>query len=331
MMKILLTGGAGFIGAHVTQAYLQAGHEVVVVDDLSRGHIENLPQGITLHRVNITDAGALEAVFQTERPQVVNHHAALVSVRESADCPERYFQVNLEGTGNVVRAALAAGAEKIIYASSGGAVYGEAQSLPIAEDHPLNPLSAYGESKMLAEKLIREQDGRFESVILRYGNVYGSGQDPRFGNGAVAIFAERMLSGQTITLFGSGEQVRDYIFVTDAVKANLAVLEPGATGTYNLGTGRGLTLLQVLDQLAVTLDREPELRFQEPHPFEVWRNVLDASRAETYLGWRVEVDFEVGLRHVLAAVGHDFQKVHPPQVRCSGGSETTHNDDLRKI
>ena len=294
-MRIALTGGAGFIGAHVAKAYLQAGHEVVIVDDLSRGHAENLPQGITLHRVDITDAEALEAVFQAERPQIVNHHAALVSVRESARSPERYFQVNIEGTRNVLRAAMAAGAEKIIYASSGGAVYGEAQNLPIAEDHTLNPLSPYGESKLLAERLIREQDGRFESVILRYGNVYGPGQDTRFGNGAVAIFAERMLSGQTITLFGSGEQVRDYIFIEDAVKANLAVLESSEIGTYNLGTGHGLTLLEVLEHITAALDLQPELEFQEPHPFEVWRNVLDASRAETNLGWRAEVDFETGL------------------------------------
>ena len=304
-MKILLTGGAGFIGAHVAKAYVQAGHEVVVVDDLSRGHVENLPGGVSLYRVDITDAGALEAVFQAERPQVVNHHAALVSVRESARCPERYFQVNLEGTGNVVRASLAAGAEKIIYASSGGAVYGEAQSLPIAEEHPLNPLSPYGESKVLAERLIREQDGRFESVILRYGNVYGPGQDPRFGNGAVAIFAERTLGGQTINIFGNGEQVRDYIFVADAVKANLAALESSVTGTYNLGTGRGLTLLQVLDKLAAALDLEPELNFHEPHPFDVWRNVLDSTRAGAHMAWRAEVDFESGLEEQVS--GHRKQ------------------------
>ena len=299
-MKILLTGGAGFIGAHVAKAYLQAGHEVVVVDDLSRGHAGNLPEGVSLHRVDITDAGALDAVFQAERPQIVNHHAALVSVRESARSPERYFRVNLEGTQNMLQAALAAGAKKFIYASSGGAIYGEAQSLPIAEDHPLNPLSPYGESKALAEKLIHEQDGRFESVILRYGNVYGPGQDTRFGNGAVAIFAEHMLSGQTVTLFGSGEQVRDYLFIADAVKANLAAIEPGVTGTYNLGTGCGLTLLQVLDQLAAALGLKPELKFQEPHPFEVWQNVLDASRARDHLGWRAEVDFETGLGEQLS-------------------------------
>ncbi len=294
-MKIALTGGAGFIGAHVAKAYLQAGHEVVVVDDLSRGPAENLPEGVRLHRVDITDAEALEAVFQAERPQIVNHQAAMVSVRESAQCPERYFQVNLVGTQNVLRAALAAGAEKIIYASSGGAVYGEAQSLPIAEDHPLNPLSAYGESKALAEKLIHEQDGRFESVILRYGNVYGPGQDSRFGNGAVAIFAEHMLNGQTITLFGSGEQMRDYLFIADAVKANVAAIEPGVTGTYNLGTGRGLTLLDVLEHITAALELQPELKFQEPYPFEVWRNVLDASRAKEHLGWQAEVEFEKGL------------------------------------
>ena len=294
-MKILITGGAGFIGAHVAMAYMQAGHEVVVVDDLSRGHAENLPEGVRLHQMDITDAEALEAVFQAERPQIVNHHAALVSVRESARCPERYFQVNLVGTQNVLEAALAAGAEKIIYASSGGAVYGEAQGLPIAEDHPLLPLSPYGESKVLAERLIHEQDGRFETVILRYGNVYGPGQDPRFGNGAVAIFAEHMLRGQTITLFGSGEQVRDYLFVEDAAQANIAALEPGVVGTYNISTGRGLTLLQVLDHLTAALEVQPELKFQEPHSFEVWRNVLDASRAESQLVWRAEVDFETGL------------------------------------
>ena len=294
-MKILLTGGAGFIGAHVAKAYLQAGHEVVVVDDLSRGHIESLPQGVSLHRVDITEAGALEAVFQAERPQIVNHHAALVSVRESARHPQRYFQVNLEGTRNVVRAALAAGAEKIIYASSGGAVYGEAQSLPIAEDHPLNPLSPYGESKKLAEKLIHEQDGRFESVILRYGNVYGPGQDPGGGNGVIAIMTQALLAGRRATIFGDGSQRRDYIYIEDAARANLAALEKGVHGCFNIATGQGLDLLQVGHQISDALGVDFQASFQAAHPYEVQMNVLNVSLAERALRWRAAVSFAEGL------------------------------------
>jgi UDP-glucose 4-epimerase len=298
-MNILVTGGAGFIGSAVVKLYLESGHDVAVVDDLSTGRREDLPEGARLQVVDITDAGALAEVFAIEKPQVVNHHAALVSVRESARSPDRYFKVNLEGTRNVLRASLAAGVEKFIFASSGGAVYGEAISLPVSEDHPRNPLSAYGESKALAERLILEQDGRFESVILRYGNVYGPGQDPHFGNGAVAIFARQLLDREVITLFGSGEQVRDYVYVTDAAQANLAALEHGLTGTFNLGSGQGHSLLEVLEALSESLDIKPELRIEDAHPFEVWRNVLDCSRAREHLGWQAAVDFEEGAALVL--------------------------------
>jgi UDP-glucose 4-epimerase len=295
-MKIALTGGAGFIGAHVAKAYLQAGHEVVVVDDLSRGHAESLPSSVTLHRVDITDAGALKAVFQTERPEVVNHHAALVSVRESARCSERYIQVNLVGTQNVLHAALASGATRFIYASSGGAVYGEAQSLPVAEDHPLNPLSVYGESKVLAEKLIHEQDGRFESVILRYGNVYGPGQDPGGGNGVIAIITLALLAGRTATIFGDGSQRRDYIYIEDVARANLAALEKGVHGCFNIATGQGLDLLQVGHQISDALGVDFQASFQAAHPYEVQMNVLDVSMAERGLGWSADVSFAEGLK-----------------------------------
>ncbi len=304
-MKVVLTGGAGFIGAHVARAYLSAGHQVAVIDDLSRGRADRLPEGVSLHRVDIRDREALAAALEFEQPEVVNHHAALVNVRESASRPAWYAEVNLEGTRNVVAAAVACGARKLIFASSGGAVYGEPRAIPIPEDHPLKPLSPYGRSKADAERAVEAGAGDLARVILRYGNVYGPGQEPRFGNGAVAIFADHLLDGGGIDLFGDGRQLRDYVYVDDVARANLLATELAVSGVFNIGSGKGRTLLELIDRLSAVLGREPQLHLQAPHTFEVWHNVLDTQRAEQVLGWQAQVGFDAGLQRTLESLSDE--------------------------
>jgi UDP-glucose 4-epimerase len=298
-MKMLLTGGAGFIGSYVLRAYLQEGYEVIVVDDLSTGRREAVPDGVSLYQNNICDLEALQEVFQRVRPNVVSHHAGLVSVRESAHDPDRYMAVNLQGTQNVLRAAQECGAHTFIFASSGGAVYGEATQQRVSEDHPLNPLSPYGESKALAERLLLAQDGRFKMVILRYGNVYGPGQDPQHDNGVIAIFARALQYGEPITIFGDGRHLRDYVFAEDVARANLSALQLDGGGIFNIATGKGRDLLQLGHQISDALGVEFKANFQAAHPYEVQMNVLEVSRAEYALGWSAAVSFEDGLKRTL--------------------------------
>ncbi len=298
-MKILLTGGAGFIGSYVLRAYLQEGYDVTVVDDLSTGRREAVPDGVPFYRSDVCDLEALQEIFQRVRPNVVNHHAGLVSVRESAHDPDRFMAVNLRGTQNVLHAAQESGVRTFIFTSSGGAVYGEATQQRVSEDHPLKPLSPYGESKALAERLLLAQDGRFKMVILRYGNVYGPGQEPQHDNGVIAIFARALQYGEPITIFGDGRQLRDYVFVEDVARANLSALQLDGGGIFNIATGQGRDLLQVGGQIADALGVEFQASFLNSHPYEVRTNVLDVSRAEHALGWRAAVSFEDGLKRTL--------------------------------
>lgn len=300
--KILITGGAGFIGSQVAQAYLQAGHEVVVVDDFSRGKRARLPEGVRVYAVDICDHQSLAAVFERERPSVVSHHAALVSVRESCQQPEAYWQVNSQGTKNLLEAASQAGVRKLIYASSGGAIYGGAETLPIPESAPANPISPYGESKLAAEKMLWQHNGNPETVILRYANVYGPGQDALQNNGVIAIFCHALLSGKQPLIFGDGSQTRDFVHVQDVVKANLAALKPGVGGIYNIGTGSGHSMLAVYLQIARLMKVATLPVFLSQNPYEVEHNILDIRRAGERLGWQPRIPFERGLWETLQAI-----------------------------
>lgn len=301
-MKILLTGGAGFIGSHILKAYLEAGHEVVVIDDLSRGRRQAVPEGVPLYQVDICDVQELEALMARERPEVVNHHAGLVSVRESQRIPDRYRQVNVQGTVNVVEVALEVGIKKFIFASSGGAIYGQAPAQLIGEDAPLNPISIYGETKVLAERLIPAQDGNFEAVILRYGNVYGPGQDPTLDNGVIAIFSHALLLRRRPLIYGEGDQQRDYVYVEDVARANCMALQPGLHGIFNVATGTGRSLMQVYQGIAEVLETDLSPRFIPANSFEVRHNVLDARRARDVLGWEARVPFKMGLERTVRAI-----------------------------
>jgi len=300
--KIIITGGAGFIGSQVAQAYLLAGYKVIIVDDFSMGKKENLPEGVLIYQVDICNFDELSEIFMREQPTIVNHHAALVSVRESYEHPEPYWRVNLRGTENVLQTACKAGVSKFIYASSGGAIYGEAQALPILESSPANPISPYGESKLAAEKLLRHHDGNPEIVILRYANVYGPGQDALQSNGVIAIFCHALLNAKQPRIFGDGSQTRDFIHVEDIVAANLAASKPGVGGIYNIGTGVGHSLLDVYLQIAKDLGVTTMPIFLPGHHYEVEHNVLDLSRAEASLGWQPRKPFGQGLLDLIQAM-----------------------------
>ena len=300
--KVLITGGAGFIGSQVARACLQAGNEVIVVDDFSQGKRSRLPEGVHIYEADICNQERLAAIFTEARPSVVSHHAALVSVRESYEQPEPYWRVNLQGTVNVHEAASEAGVRKLIYASSGGAIYGEAQELPIPESAPANPISPYGESKLAAEKMLGGRDGNMETVVLRYGNVYGPGQDALQNNGVIAIFSHALQQGKQPLIFGDGSQTRDYVHVRDVVDANLAALKPGRKGIYNIGTGVGSALLDVYLRIARSLRVATLPLFLPQNQYEVEHNVLDVRLAGERLGWQARIPFDMGLRETLQTI-----------------------------
>jgi UDP-glucose 4-epimerase len=308
-MIALVTGGAGFIGSNLVDALLAQGGQVVVVDDLSTGRRANLDaaleQGATLHELDICDADALGALFERVRPELVFHLAAQIDVRRSVADPAADARVNVEGTINVLAAAHAAGARRVVYSATGGAVYGEAEQVPTPEDAPAQPLAPYGQGKLSGEgycALFTRLHG-LSTVALRYANVYGPRQDPLGEGGVIAIFCGCLAEGRTPTTYGDGAQTRDYVYVGDVVAANLRAAELDVTGSLNVGTG---VETSVLDLVGAFRTLEGGDAFEPVHAparaGEVLRSCLDASRARELLGWEPQVPLADGLRHTLATV-----------------------------
>jgi len=304
-MRILITGGAGFIGSNITDAYLAAGHDVAVVDDLSSGSADNVDPRARWYRVDIRDA-ALDAVFAEERPEVVCHHAAQVSVRRSVESPQTDADVNVLGSLNVFETARRHGTRRIVFASTGGAIYGEQTGPPADETHPCRPRSPYAVAKLAIEHYLDYFRVTFglEAVVLRYANVYGPRQDPHGEAGVVAIFMQRILAGLAPTIFGDGEQVRDFVYVEDVVAANLAALRVAVAAEdmaiFNIGTGRA-TSVNALWRVIQPLARPRVGAYHEPvRSGDVRRSVLDPSRAAGQLGWRPAVGIEEGLARTWA-------------------------------
>lgn len=300
-MKILVTGGAGFIGSHVVETLREAGHAVCVVDNLSRGRRENLPEGVTLHELSIT-APDIDEVIRAEAPTVIVHHAAQVSVSASVRDPQADLSVNIAGTVNLLQSAVRHGIEKFIFASTGGAIYGEQQYFPADEDHPTCPLSPYGIGKLAAEHYLRcyHATRGLEYTILRYSNVYGPRQDPFGEGGVVAIFSRQLLDGRQPTINGTGEQIRDFVYVKDVARANLLALQPGCCESVNIATGRETSVNELFSLLCQATGSTRPADHGPALPGEVFRSVLSAERARAVLGWAPQMSLQNGLSETVA-------------------------------
>jgi len=301
-MKVLVTGGAGFIGSHVVDALLEAGHDVAVVDDLSTGNRANVDPRARFYRVDLRDEAALKAVLDQERPEVISHQAAKANVRESMARPRLYAEVNIIGSVNLLEQARRCGTRKVVYASTGGAVYGEPEYLPVDENHPINPLDPYGASKHQVEHYlyIYRKHYDIEYTVLRYPNVYGPRQDPEGEAGVIAIWTARMLRNQPAVIHGSGEQQRDFVFVGDIARANVLALDKGDGEIMNLGSGVGTTINTVFDLLKAATGYTQERVHGPAKQGEVFRSYITHDKAERLLGWKPTVSLSEGLERTVA-------------------------------
>ncbi len=309
-MRIAVTGGAGFIGSHIVDSYISAGHEVLVIDDLSTGKAGNLNPKALFARLDIRDAAALERVFSQFHPQIVNHHAAQIDIRRSVADPAFDAAVNVIGSINLLEQAVKHKAEGFIFASSGGAIYGETPT-PAPETAVKAPISPYGAAKAAVENymFVYQKTFGLPTIALRYGNVYGPRQDPKGEAGVVSIFAGTLLSGKVPTIFGSGEQVRDYVFVGDVARANQLAIDyllhrQRAPQTpddcaFNIGSGVSTSVNELYRMLAETVGFEKEAVHGDPRPGELMESRLDISRAREVLGFVPETSFSEGLRKVV--------------------------------
>jgi len=297
-VRILVTGGAGFIGSHVVDGFRSAGHEVAVVDDLSTGNRANLDPSVRLYQHDIRDPG-LEQVFADFRPEVVDHHAAQSNVPASVTDPVYDASVNVLGGLNLLRLSAAHGVRKFIYISSGGAMYGEPDpaSLPVSETAPVRPLSPYGASKQALEAWLGVYQRTFglDYTVLRYANIYGPRQGIREEGAVVAVFATRMAADQSVTIDGTGQQTRDFVFVGDCVTANLAALERGSGGSFNIGTGRESSIRDIFDLMAEVAGYTHQPEYGPPRKGDVMRIVLNPSLARQELGWEAKMPLDKGL------------------------------------
>ncbi len=295
-MRIIVTGGAGFIGSNIVDAYVRLGHEVTVVDNLSTGRRVNLNPRVKFHEMSICDPD-LSSVFEEARPEVVNHHAAQIDVRKSSDDPVADARDNILGSLNVLVNCQQHGERKMIYASSGGAVYGDVDYSPVDESHPIRPISQYGVSKHTVEHYLYLYGVLYglEYVMLRYANVYGPRQNPFGEAGVVAIFATQMLTGKQPTIFGPGDKTRDYVHVSDIVEANVISLDRGKDVVCNIGTGVETSDQEVFDALADTLGYKERPIYAPVRKGEVYRISLDSGKARDELGWAAKVSFRDGV------------------------------------
>ncbi|RYG75220.1 NAD-dependent epimerase/dehydratase family protein [bacterium] len=306
-MRILITGGAGFIGSHIVDAYLADGHEVAVVDNLSTGSLGNVPSEALFFGADISDARTLNHIFKAFRPDVVSHHAAQISVVESMHNPSGDAGVNVGGSLNVWQCARDCGAKRFIFSSSGGAIYGQVSSPLVSEDQPANPLSPYGLSKMAFENyltLLKQFDSPIP-VILRYANVYGPRQGAQGEAGVISIFSRRLMEDKSCVIYGNGHMTRDYVFVKDVARANCAALYAGDGGVFNIGSGEQtstVSLYMLICELLGISSKNPQ--YAPERQGEVARISLDCLRAAQTLGWKPTTPLCEGLGQVLDSLGH---------------------------
>ena len=311
-MKILVTGGAGFIGSHVVDAYVSAGHDVAVLDNFSTGRDDNVNPDAQVHRVDVRDLDRVQTAISSFKPDVVSHHAAQSEVPKSVADPGYDALVNVVGGLNVLRACVDGGVRKVIFSSTGGALYGEPDVVPAAEDHPIRPLSPYGTSKFAFEQYLATFERTFGLTFttLRYANVYGSRQDFFAEEGrVVAIFASRMLEDRPVTIDGDGNQSRDMVHVADVATANLAALERGDGGTFHVSTGIPVTVNDLFRKLAILTEYRQEPRFGPPRKGDVYRIALINAAAAEGLGWRPAVQLEEGLALTVDYFRHAIDRL----------------------
>jgi UDP-glucose 4-epimerase len=300
-MKVLVTGGAGFIGSHIVDRCLAEGHEVVVVDDLSSGQERWVNPAARFYKLDIRDP-QLETVLERERPEVISHQAARANVRESLEQPLLYADVNVLGSLNLLEAARKTGVRKIVYASTGGAVYGEPRFFPVTEDHPVDPLDPYGASKHHVEHYLYLYKANYglDYTTLRYPNVYGPRQNPFGEAGVVAIFANKLLSGEPPVINGTGEQSRDFVFVGDVAAANVLAFHRASGEILNIGSGVSVSINEIYGLLAeLTGVTVPPARVGAKLG-EVSRTCLDATRARRELDWAPAVPLAAGLAQTVS-------------------------------
>ena len=322
-MRILVTGGAGFIGSHLADAFLADGHEIAVLDNLHGGLAERVPAGVRFFQTDLRDAEAVAAACREFRPETVAHYAAQMDVRRSRADPAHDAAVNVVGALNVLLAAHAAGAGRFLFASSGGAIAGDNPRLPLAEDVQARPLSPYGVTKGAFEDYLRiwQRVHGMATVILRFANVYGPRQGATGDAGVVAIFAKALWRGEAPTIYGDGTSARDYVFVGDVVAANRAALTVPVGSrrggeTLNVGTGTLTTVRQVFDTVRAAVaeatdrreDELPAARFSPARAGEVYQSCLDPRRAREVLGWKPATGFRAGIRATVEAMKAEGRK-----------------------
>jgi UDP-glucose 4-epimerase len=295
-MRALVTGGAGFIGSHLVDALVGRGAAVTVLDDLSTGQLAHVHELATLQEASIADPVAVGRIFAAARPELVFHLAAQIDVRRSVADPQHDLAINVGGTLNVLDAAREWNVRHLVFASTGGAIYGETEVVPTPETAPARPLAPYGQAKLAAEgylRLLGDLHG-VRATALRFANVYGPRQDPLGEGGVVAIFCGAAVSGRPVTVFGTGDQTRDFVYVGDVVDACLVAAEGAAFGPYNVGTGVETSVLALARELGVAWEPAPA------RPGEVERSCLDPARSATELGWTATTPLAAGLERTLA-------------------------------
>jgi len=301
-LKILVTGGAGFIASHVADRLIADGHEVVIIDNLATGNRENVNPRATFYETDVTDKKGLAEIFAKEKPDIVDHHAAQIDVRRSVREPAFDASVNILGSINIIDNCVRHGVKKMIYISSGGAIYGEPEYIPVDEKHPVIPMCQYGISKHTVEhylELAHALDG-LTYTVLRYANVYGPRQDPRGEAGVVGIFSENILNGLDCVIFGDGSKTRDYVYVDDVVEANVIAMEKGDNEAFNIGHGVETTDFEVFDAVRKALNADVEPKYEDKRKGEIDRICLSADKAKAVLGWEPKVGFEEGVEHAAA-------------------------------
>lgn len=300
-MKILVTGGAGFIASHIVDAFVNEGHEVTVLDNLSSGKKDNVNPKAKFYEGDIRDSALVEKIFSGEQIEVLDHHAAQIDVRKSVADPVFDAEVNITGTLNLFQNCVKHNVKKIIFASSGGVMYGECKEQPPTEEMPAVPLSPYGVSKRTAELYLYYYAATYgiKYLVLRYGNVYGPRQDPHGEAGVVAIFTQRMLANEEVYIFGNGEQLRDYVFVHDVVKANLLGTKKGENEIINIGTKCATSVNTLFNELAHIVQYSKKPIYKPHRTGELNKSFLDNAKAVNLLGWNARYDFGTGLQKTV--------------------------------